>query len=331
MISRLVRSYYETNGDFKDIMSSNISRLLIDNNITESDLYGYIGFKDTDTHSAKELYDLRREVLTSQLDVKDLQSKIDILGQEHRPLQRDLFERNEDKLDKYIKLLSKYLMADVNLIRGQKDFRELLNEMINLNQSDLGRTISSKRFLAYYDSITPAWKYSKDCEPCIQMGTFYTCDKLTASEQKHIMQTALKDVVFGSTQVGESYALELRKLITKPITFMSDELYGSVLDLAMKLNITIRDLLLNCNINYIDFMEQWSKYRCLYFVEKNDIRQVCICVYNAKDNLTKLMFITQSQFKYLYEHDILSYLTVINNDIYANKTDLIPLSELIRA
>lgn len=331
MLQRLVKGYYEIHGNFDDIMSSKISRLLIDKNISENDLYVYIGFNDVKNFTAKDIYNIRKSILQNEIkDEKELKSKLKILSDANQGISEDLLNQSETKKDKYVKILNKYLMADVNLIRGGKDFRELLNELINLNQTDLSKTLNLAGFREYYDSLLPAWKYVKDCEPCIQLGTFYIPDKLTEKEQHLIIQTSLKDVIFGSSSVGESYALSLRKSLTKPITFSSCELYRSVIDLALASNLTIKDLISNCNINHIDILEQWSNYRCLFYIEKNNTKSLYLVVYNIKDDITKTVYISDFQFKFLYERDLLTYLTVINDEVCIDKGGITPLSDILR-
>lgn len=331
MIQRLVKGYYEMHGNFDNIMYSKISRILIDKNVSENDLYKYIGFEDVKGHTAKDIHNIRKSILQNEIkDEKELNSKLEILKEANQAISEDLLNQNETRKDKYIKILNKYLMADVNLIRGGKDFRELLNELISLNQTDLSKTLNLTSFREYYDSLLPAWKYVKDCEPCIQLGTFYTSEKLTEKEQNLIIQTSLKDVIFGSSSIPESYALSLRKSLTKPITFSSQDLYMKVIDLALASNLTIKDLMINCNINYIDVLEQWSNYRCLYYIEKNDTKSLYLVAYNSKDDITKTVYISSLQFKYLYERDLLSYLTVINNEVCIDKGGITPLSDILR-
>lgn len=306
MLNILIRSYYEQHGNFDDIMSSRFANLLVKANTVEEDLYIALGFKPNGEQSAKESY---LEFVSN--------------------IKKDNKDNSTSKLNKYIKLLTKYLLSDENLVRGNVDFINTIDRMLKMDTQSLVKMLQDKTFLDYLDVIVPKWKYIEGCEPCIQVGTLYTCDKLSDKQKLVVLQSAIKNIIFGYVDFGDENIAQLKRYIINPLTFTYGEGYKFVMGLAIKHNLTMSEVIKLSNLNYVDFIEQWNTHRCCYYLEGNNINEVCICGYNESTGESARVIIDKTNFEKVYTRDYLDYISVSNGDVVVTKSVVEPITEII--
>lgn len=298
MLNTLIRSYYEQHGNFDNIMSSSFCNLLVKENITKDDLYKSIGFNSEEEYKGF--------VKSIEIDLTD-----------------------KDKLNKYIKLLTKYLLSDKNLVRGHVDFLDTVNRMLKMDTQSLVHMLQDTTFLNYLDTLVPAWKYVEGCNPCIQHGVLYSCDKLSDRQKLIILQSSIKNILFGYVDFGDDNIAKLKRYILNPLTFSYGSGYEFVLRLSIKHNLTMREVIELSNLNYVDFIEQWNTHRCCYYLEHNNENEICICAYNENTGESARVIIDKVKFESIYTGDYLDYISVVDGEVVVTKGTTQPITEIM--
>lgn len=323
LVERLVRNYYEVYGSFDNIHDK-LGELLKNHDISEDNLYEFIGYKSSKKLRAKECYDLRKSILKGE-DIKDKEKKIKTL--EKVDIEIPDISNSSMKHGTYIRLLSNYLKYSRSNVTENLDFREYINELSSNSLNVIAKTLNSKVFKDTASTMMPSWKYVEDVEPIIQLGVFYVPEKLSASDKKYIQENAIKSAILNTLDVNEEHVVAIRNVVTGQFTEMYEsnyDAYRTICDIAMSYDISVKELLSICNFNVVNYVDQYIKHRCIFYLIEDNVR---LTATNGKEDST--MLLAKKYFKRLYETGNLDYLTVHNGVIHLNRNKLIPLVEAL--
>lgn len=331
LVGRLIRNYYEIYGSFDGIYNK-LGDLLNGMDLAQSDLYSYLGYKKVKPFFEHEVYDIRKAIIQGETDKVKLYSQMSVedvtklISENDAPILPN-FKKPKVEHKEYVMLLSNYLKYSRSNVTEQGDFRVYLNELSKQPLSVIIKTLGRKEFVETASTMMPTWKYVEGVEPIIQLGVFYVPEKLSAKDKKSIQENAIKDAVLNTLAIHEEYAIVVKSVINTQVTEMYEsniDGYRAILDLAMFQNVTVKELLNSCNLNVVNYVEQYIKHRCIFYMVGD---RVSLTVSNGKEDAT--ISLEKRQFKSLYEKDNLDYLTVQDGKIYLNKSKLVPLSKAL--
>ncbi len=331
LLGRLIRNYYEINGSFDGIYNK-LGKLLVEQNLSMSDLYKFLGYKDSNPLHSSYIYMVRKAIIQGQKDKVKQISQMDYDKANEFVVSNDLpifseFKKPHLKYREYIELLSNYMKHSRNNVNEQGDFRQYLHELSQQPLNIIAKTLESKDFKETATAIMPTWKCVEGVEPVIQLGVFYTPVKLSSQDKKYIQEQALKNAILNTLNVAEEYALVIKSVVKDQFTELYNynyEGYRAICDLAIFQNMSIQELLNSCNLNIVDYTKQYIEHRCIFYM-KND--EIILTATNGKEEAD--IILSKQHFKNLYESGNLDYLTVSSGKIFVNKDKLIPINKVI--
>jgi hypothetical protein len=253
----LVSNYYEYNGNFSGINTTNLMQFIEQtsaNRTVDDVCYESLGYSGVGNLSAKDVALLRKDIMKALLnnckleDIKEYKSLI-VAGGTYIDPRVTVINHNYGELNDIFELLYRYYCDCCHSEFTFKEYR------VNFHENLATFRISGKRVASLYDSLKESntcMKYSRTNDDISYISNNVLITNKTFSESmfNKIDYAAFRCAIQGKTAVLTKLKVPYGNL---PIVrFVNREKYLILLDIASAAGITYKELLSEIGINVAD-------------------------------------------------------------------------------
>lgn len=279
---KLIQNYYEINGNFDGITTSNIGHLLDDASSSVIDnCYKILGYQGTDNFTPKEVHDVRIAYLKEDLDFFKDKFNLNSVSEIEYFFKGNKLEippKHDFQLtDKYIKMLAKYLAMpnDIIILYNGGNYR--LDEVIYLLK--LGTTNVNQDIRDIVDHNPDIIRFEKSTDEFISDGVMHTKKVFSEQAKKKLLVNALR-MAADPGLWGVPQTVMSRPMMIPVLQFVAPGVYINLMEHAEIQGITYQKLLANAGFNIYDYSYIYSILKCIPIVVLNN-------VYILDDNSSK--------------------------------------------
>lgn len=318
----LVRNFYEEKGDFAGIETT-LGNLYKNLNITEDLLYESIGFEGYKDYSPKQVYEITKTYL---LNGKYDNTNRDINEILARVKKVKIYHAKQYKLNKELILAKDYLTKSDNTIYQGRTIGDFLNILGSVSKADFNE-IDGKEIIKNIKQYMPVLVCNDSIEEPVLVGnTILTNSKITNNQRKDFYKNLVDILMFNADSVDKTFRNKCLKTIDKPVSLLAEtdsDLYMQLVCNSIVNNTTINELLENTNIYRVNFIEQYIKYRCIFYDNNGRIN---LEVFDNNESLN--IDISLEGLCLLISTDTISYM-YIENGILKNSANMDLLSMIL--